>query len=166
MKRSLFLLLLLMFLVSACGPSADAQSTLTSAAQTTTAAEWTGTFTPTDTFTSTLTLTTTFTQTLTPTITQTPTITFTPTITPTPTYDFPKFVVNTNAFCRYGPDKAYLEKFDAVVGDKGFVGGRYQNSAWLYVKLDRWPDYCWIHPAYLDITGYDLRWLPAVECFL
>ncbi len=154
MKRNLILLLcFLLPLLAACGPSPEAQATMTATAETATAAQWTSTSTATSTFTSTFTFTPTFTTTSTPTETLTPTITFTPSITFTPTYDFPKFVVLENAFCRYGPDRAYLEHFDAFKGDKGFIGGRALNSAWVYVKLDRWHDYCWVHPASLEITG-------------
>ncbi len=155
MKRNIcFLAVSLLLFISACGPSAEAQATRTATAQTAIAAQWTKTFTPSSTFTSTF--TTTFTPTLTSTftITQTPTITFTPSLTPSPTFDFPKVTVNVPmAACKYGPAKSYLWKFDLVEGDKGFVGGRAPVGNWLYVKFDRWPDYCWVSPYVLDVVG-------------
>ena len=155
MKRSfLFMALALLLFISACGPSAEAQATLTSTAQTATAALWTETYTPTSTFTPTFTPTNTFTFTPTFTITNTPTITFTPTLTPTATFDFPKVVVKpAHAGCFYGPSSAFLWKFDLEQGDKGYVGDRSPVSSWLWVKFDRWPDYCWVSPYVLEISG-------------
>jgi hypothetical protein len=152
--RLLFLALSLLLLVTACGPSAEAQATLTSTAQTATANLWTPTFTSTNTFTPTF--TPTFTSTITPTftVTDTPTITFTPSPSPSPTFDFPKVVEKfPHAGCYYGPSSAFLWKFDLDEGDKGFVGNRSPVSNWLWVKFDRWPDYCWVSPYVLDITG-------------
>jgi hypothetical protein len=127
---------------------------MTSTAETATAAQWTETYTPTATFTSTFTPTSTFTITPTFTVTDTPTITFTPSLTPSPTYDFPQVMVNkAHAGCFYGPSSAFLWKFDLEQGDKGFVGDRSPYSNWLWVKFDRWPDYCWVSPYVLDITG-------------
>jgi len=147
---------ILLMLASACGPSLEAQATRTATAQTASAAAWTKTYTPTETFTSTFTFTPTFTPTFTATFTDTftPTTTFTPSITPSPTFDFPKVEVNVaHAACLYGPAKPYLWKFDLSQGDKGFVGGRSALSNWLWVKFDRWPDYCWVSPYVLNISG-------------
>jgi hypothetical protein len=153
-KNMLILAFILLLVVTACGPSPEAQATRTATAQTATAAMWTKTFTPTATSTFTFTPTSTFTITPTFTSTNTPTITFTPSITPSPTYDFPKVVVNkAHAGCFYGPSSAFLWKFDLEEGDKGFVGNRSPVSSWLWVKFDRWPDYCWVSPYVLDITG-------------
>jgi len=63
-----------------------------------------------------------------------------------------------HAGCLYGPAKAFLWKFDLSEGDKGYVGNRSPFSNWLWVKFDRWPDFCWVSPAVLDITG-DVRTL-------
>ena len=135
-------IIVLGLLIGGCGPSPEAQATLTSTAQTATAAMWTNTSSPTDTFTNTYTSTLTFTSTYTSTQTLTPTITSTSTITPSPTFDFPKVSVNVPmAACLYGPAKSYLWKFDLSQGDKGFVGGRAPVGNWLYVKFDRWNDY-------------------------
>jgi hypothetical protein len=90
MKRVIILSLILLATITACGPSAEEQATLTATAQTATAAAWTltPTITDTPTRTSTATQTATSTVTSTPTAsatpTQTPTKTQTPTITPDP----------------------------------------------------------------------------------
>ena len=156
MRRIIFVSVIMpvLMLASACSFTAQMQAPLTATAETATAAMWTDTFTPTPTFTVTDTPTSTFTSTFTPSITLTPTITDTPTITPTPTFDFPKVTVNVaNAACLFGPAKAYLWKFGVHQGDTGFVGGRAANSNWLYVKFDVLPDYCWISPFVVDVTG-------------
>lgn len=146
------LLILVFILITACGPSPEAQVSMTATARTATAAVWTKTLPPTATFTSTYTLTPTLTPTSTPTLT--PTITDTPTITPTPTYDFPKVTVNVaNLACRFGPAKAYLWARDLHQGDKGLVQGRAPVGDWLYVKMDRLDIHCWVHPFYVDIAG-------------
>lgn len=150
----LYLGLLLLPMLSACEPSPEAQATLTATAQTATAALWTETPSPTATFTFTYTPSPTFTFTTTFTSTLTPTITLTPSITPSPTFDFPKVTVNVAmAACLYGPAKSYLWKYDLVKGDKGFVGGRAPVGNWLYVKFDRWTDYCWVSPYVVDVVG-------------
>jgi hypothetical protein len=150
MKRILILIILAFMLLSACGPSPEAQVTMTATAQTATAAMWTKTHTSTATFTPTYTPTTTFTPTLTP----TPTITLSPTITPTPTFDFPKVTVNKAlAACLFGPAKAYLWKFDLKQGDTGIVWGRAPVGNWLYVKMDRLNDGCWLSPYVVDVVG-------------
>jgi hypothetical protein len=150
MKQIAFLILLAFMLLSGCGPSSEAQVTMTATAQTAAAALWTKTLIPTATSTPTYTPTTTST----PTWTLTPTITPSPTITPTPTFDFPKVTVNKAlAACLFGPAKAYLWKFDLKQGDKGFVGGRAPVGNWLYVKFDRLSDYCWLSPFVIDVVG-------------
>ncbi len=157
MRTKSFFIVALLLLVSACGPSPEQQATLTATAQTATAAMWTKTPTATLTFTPTYTFTSTFTptKTFTPTATFTPTITLTPTMTFTPTYDFPKVTVNVaHAACLYGPATAYLWKYDLVQGDTGVVWGRAPNgSNWLYVKIDRWNDTCWLSPYVVDVVG-------------
>lgn len=74
MKKILFLLVISALLLSACGPSAEQQATMTATALTATAAAWTPTPSPTPTLTSTPTATTTPTKipTRTPTLTPTP----------------------------------------------------------------------------------------------
>ena len=133
-------LLLCIFLLTSCDPSAEQQATMTAAAATATAAAWTKTPTPTATPTSTPTPTDT------PTPTPTPTNTSTPTITPTPTFAFPSVVVNKQAHCRYGPAQPYLHAADIYAGDTGSVRGRYINSNWLLIKFDKIPIWCHMSP--------------------
>ncbi len=157
------------FLLAACGPSASEQATGTAIVMTATALSWTHTpsLTPTFTFTSTATPTSTITptststptETLTPTPSETPTDTPTstrtpkPTLTPSPTFDFPKLMVNKTAHCRYGPATAYLHAADLYAGDKGVVWGRYVNSNWLWVKMDKLSYSCWLAPSVVDVSG-------------
>jgi hypothetical protein len=193
-KSNSFLLsffLVPVLLLSACDFTSEGRATLTAVAMTSTAASWTLTpsatltFTPTDTFTPTLTLTPT--ETLTPTITDTPTatLTLTPSLTPTPTetftrspsptFDFPKIIVNKQAHCRYGPAVAFLHAADLYADDKGVVWGRYYDSNWLYVKLDKLNYPCWLAPSVVDLSGtpisrvvmqnFQHSWLPQSSLY-
>jgi hypothetical protein len=139
------MLIIVIVLLSACGPSPQQQTTLTAEALTATAEFWTKTSTPTYIFTPT--------ETLTPTPTFTPTITLTPSITPTPTYAFPSVTVNKQAHCRYGPSVAYLHAADLYAGDVGTVRGRFVYSNWLYVKFDKLDYFCWVAPSVVDVVG-------------
>ncbi len=174
-------------ILTGCGPSVEAQVSMTFAAETVTAAAWTRTFTPTwtdtptSTFTPSSTYTPTFTSTpsstptdtLTPTITFTPTFTETPTFTPSPTYDYPKVVVNQPlAACMFGPAKSYLYARDLKLGDTGIIWGRAPNGVdWFYVRMDRWPQNpCWVSHYVVDVTGDPNKMivetvrLPITEC--
>lgn len=146
--------LLLFLLLTACGPSAEEQATMTATAITATAAAWTDTPTPTLTFTPT--------KTFTPTNTFTPTITLTPTISPTPTFSFPTVTVNKQAHCRYGPSTAYLHAADLLPGDVGTARQRYVYSNWLYVKFDKLNYFCWVAPSVVDVVG-DVKTLTYKE---
>ena len=161
-------LIVFLFIFSACTPIQNYLIERTQIALTTTATLWTSTPTATatatftQTATSTNTATATATSTYTPTITKTPTITNTPTITPTPTFDFPDVVVNTTAHCRYGPSSAYLHAADLYPGDTGTVRGRYINSKWLHIKFDKLNYWCWVSPSVIDVTG-DLNTIRFIE---
>ncbi len=164
MKRNATILLLALIFISACGPSPEALATVFVPVQTATASIWTKTPTATDivTFTSTYTPTSTFT----PTITPTPTVTYTPTISPSPTFAFPKVTVNKAlAACLFGPAKAYLWKFDLKQGDTGVVWGRAPVGNWLYVKMDRWNDGCWLSPYVVDVEG-DVKTVTVAQVHL
>ena len=143
MRKSIPAFLLILFIISACGPSPEEQATLTATSITATAASWTETpsHTPSP--------TTTFT----PTITFTPTVTLTPTITATPTFAFPVVTVNKQAHCRYGPAVAYLHAADLYPGDVGSVRGRAVYSNWLYIKFDKLNYFCWVAPSVVDVVG-------------
>ena len=111
----------------------------------------TNTYTPTPLPTATFTpsMTPTFTATITP----TPTITQTPSITPTPTYDFPDGIAKLQAFCRYGPDTAYLHSHGLAVSDHVEIHNRNKWGDWLWVKPDNLDRRCWVAASVLDITG-------------
>jgi hypothetical protein len=136
---------LLLFVISACGPSAEEQATLTATSTTATAAAWTKTPTPsaTQTATKTLTATPVFTATTTP----------SPTISATATFAFPAATVNKQAHCRYGPSAAYLHAADLFPGDTGTVRERYIYSNWLYIKFDKLNYFCWVAPSVVDVVG-------------
>ena len=138
-------ILVLLFIVTACAPSAEEKATKTATAITAEAAAWTDTPAPTVTFTPT--------ETFTPTITLTPTITPTLTISATATFAFPTVTVNKQAHCRYGPSVAYLHAADLYPGDVGSVRARYIYSKWLYIKFDKLNYFCWVAPSVVDVVG-------------
>ncbi|MEO5887926.1 MAG: hypothetical protein ABIQ77_09695 [Anaerolineales bacterium] len=144
MKFYRFALLLMLF-ISACGPSAEEQATLTATSITATAAAWTETPTPLPTFTAT--------ETFTPTTVFTATVTSSPTIAATATFAFPAATVNKQAHCRYGPSVAYLHAADLLPGDTGTVRERYIYGNWLYVKFDKLNYFCWVAPSVVDVVG-------------
>jgi sarcosine oxidase delta subunit len=149
--KKLALILLTCILLAACGPSPEQQATNTATVQTATAASWTST--PLPTAAQTLTFTPSPTATFTPTNTLTPIPTLTPSITPTATYALPTFTVNQQAFCRYGPSKAYLPAADLYAGDKGQIWGRSPYNKWLWVQLDKLKYQCWVAPSVIDVVG-------------
>lgn len=103
--------------------------------------------------TQTATVTPTPTNTATPTVTPTPTITPTPTVSPTPTFDFPDATVQMQAFCRYGPGRAYLPAGDLYAGDHGIVWNRNFNGTWLWVRFDKLWYACWVSASVLEVEG-------------
>jgi hypothetical protein len=141
MKKQIITLLAAMFILTACGPSPEAQAALTATAA------WT------ETPTSTLAPLPTFTFTPTITLTPTPTLTSTPTIAATPTFSFPTVTVNQQAHCRYGPSAAYLHAADLYAGDAGSVRGRAVYSNWLQIKFDKINYFCWVAPSVVDLVG-------------
>jgi hypothetical protein len=98
MKYHIFLLIIVLSLVTACGLSAEEQAAMTATASTATAAAWTRTPTVTNTPTLTSTLTSTPTETLTPTPSEAPTETPTITLTPTNTSDPTRYTSPDNTF--------------------------------------------------------------------
>ncbi len=98
----LFPLFLLLWL-SACGPSAEQQATLTAESLTAIAASWTATPSPTTTATATLTPTPTSTETATPTPTSTPSSTPTKTSTATKTPDPDRYYAPDDSFSLIPP---------------------------------------------------------------
>jgi hypothetical protein len=118
---------------------------------------------PTLTTTSTLTATASATPTATQTLTSTPTatITNTPTITPTPTEAVPQGIVLMQAFCRYGPGKAYLYSHGLYEKDHVVIEGRSPSARWLWVKPDNLERHCWAAASVMEVTG-DVHSLPVV----
>ncbi len=150
------LLLLTCLLTTACnlplgnGPAPEQQASATLTVQPV-SASWTST--PPLTIIPTLTFTPFPTATFTPTDTLTPTPTLTPSITPTATYALPTFTVNQQAYCRYGPSKAYLPAADLFAGDKGQVWGRSPYNNWLWVQPEKINHQCWVAPSVINVVG-------------
>ncbi len=113
----------------------------------------TSTPTPTSTVTPTPTVTLTPTASPTPTVTLTPTSTLTPTITATATFDFPEVTVKQQAFCRYGPAKAYLPAADLYADDTGQLWNRDYSGAWLWVRFDKLSYACWVAASVTEVQG-------------
>jgi hypothetical protein len=147
MKKKI--LLLFVFLLSACGSFAPAETPTPAPTLTPQIIYVTATPEPT--------LPTT--PTFTPTITNTPE----PTITLTPEFTFPTVTVNKEkAHCRYGPSVAYLHAADLFAGDVGEVRSQAFYSKWLYIKFDKLNYFCWVAPSVVDVVG-DVSTLKKVE---
>jgi hypothetical protein len=145
--------LLLVITLAACSNSRAGVPAATETASSTAPAPATPTLAPTKTPT----------QTVTTPPTATPTVTPTSTITPTPTFALPEGVVKVaQAFCRYGPGKAYLPANDLTLGDYVLIGGKDATGAWLYVKPDFIDRYCWSAASNFDVSG-DLNTLVVQE---
>ena len=122
---------------------------------------------PTNTATATLTATASPTPTQTPTVTPAPTATQSPTnvdmptVTPTPTETTPQGVVLMQAFCRYGPGKAYLYSHGLYENDHVTLDGRSPSGRWLWVKPDNLERHCWAAASVMAVTG-EIMSLPVV----
>jgi hypothetical protein len=57
------------------------------------------------------------------------------------------------AFCRYGPGRAYLPAGDLYAGDRGFVWNRNFNGSWLWVRFDKLWYACWVSASVLEVEG-------------
>ncbi len=117
------------------------------------------TLSPSSTLTPTPSSTPTATQTAT--VTPTPTVTNTPTVTPTPTEAVPQGIVLMQAFCRYGPGKAYLYSHGLHEKDHVEIHGRSPSASWLWVKPDNLERHCWAAASVMEVTG-DPRSVPVV----
>lgn len=157
---ALLLLALLVFPLAGC---ATTRATTPSPQPSTAppSATRTPTHTPTPTLTATPTATQTPTSTPTPTITNTPTITFTPTYVGTPTEAVPQGIVLEQAFCRYGPGKAYLYSHGLYENDHVQIDGRSPSACWLWVKPDNLERHCWAAASVMEVTG-DVHSAPVV----
>lgn len=106
--------------------------------------------------------------TLAPLPTSTPTATLTATtlpsatITPTATPDVPEVTALMQAFCRYGPGKAYLYSHGLYSGDHALVHGRNASGSWLWVKPDNLNRECWVSASVVEVHG-DLKKVHVVQ---
>ncbi|MGB8215179.1 MAG: hypothetical protein WCE68_16640 [Anaerolineales bacterium] len=96
----------------------------------------------------------TVTPTLTPVDTDTPTPTPTnadsPTITPTPEPAAITVLIHTQ--CLYGPDPAYISKYEILAGSQQIVIGRNQDSSWLYVQGIDHKNPCWVNAGIVKVN--------------
>ncbi|MEJ2597138.1 MAG: hypothetical protein P8Z00_02325 [Anaerolineales bacterium] len=103
------------------------------------------------------------TPTIIPSLTPTPTVSPTPTITFTPTPDIPSAItIKAQAFCRYGPGKAYLYSHGLVQGDHVLIEGKSYSGTWLWVKPDDLNRHCWAAASVLEVQG-DLQKVHVVQ---
>lgn len=114
--KKMVMIICMLFLLAACGPSAEQQAAMTATAMTATAAAWTLTPTVTNTPTNTPTPTPTPTDTLTPTLT--PTITNTP----TPTRDPNRYYAEDDSFSMMIPAGWKIQDFG--LKHLGLIGPR------------------------------------------
>jgi len=111
------------------------------------------TATPAPTSTATETITPSPAPTYTATVTPSPTITQSPTLTPTPTADVPQATALMQAFCRYGPGKAYLYSHGLYEGDRAEIHGKNYSGTWLWIKPENLDRECWAAASVLEVQG-------------
>jgi hypothetical protein len=101
-----------------------------------------------------------------PTATLTSTPVMTATFTPTPTTGFPTAVILMQAFCNYGPGKAYLYAHGLYPDDEAVVEGRNYSGTWLWIKPENLGWNCWAAASVMEVTGDVMKlhvvtsWLP------
>ena len=57
------------------------------------------------------------------------------------------------AFCRYGPGKAYLYSHGLDAGDRVLLDGRNYNGNWLWVQPENLNRHCWAAASVMEIHG-------------
>jgi hypothetical protein len=57
------------------------------------------------------------------------------------------------AFCRYGPGKAYLYSHGLYEGDRAEVHGRNYSGNWLWIKPENLDRHCWVSASVVEISG-------------
>jgi hypothetical protein len=102
------------------------------------------------------------TLTWTATITASPTKTASPTESSTPTPEVPQTIALMQAFCRYGPGKAYLYSHGLYEGDHGLVDGRNYSGSWLWIKPENLDRHCWVSASVVEVRG-DIKQAPIVQ---
>ena len=90
----------------------------------------------------------------TPAPTQTPTAAASPTITLTPVPPVVTILVHTQ--CLYGPDPAYLNKYELLAASQQVVIGRNQDSSWLYVQGSDHKNPCWVKVELVKVKSGSL----------
>lgn len=65
------------------------------------------------------------------------------------------------AFCRYGPGKAYLYSHGLYEGDRAEVHGRNYSSTWLWIKPEDLDRHCWMAASVAELVG-DVSSVPVV----
>jgi hypothetical protein len=66
--------------------------------------------------------------------------------------------VKVQAYCRYGPAKAYLPADDLYPGDTALVHNRNRDASWLWILVNKDGRHCWASASVLDVVG-DVRQL-------
>jgi hypothetical protein len=86
-----------------------------------------------------------------PTSTNTPTaITTPPTATATPPP--PSVTVQMHTQCLYGPNAAYIGKYDILANSQQVAIGRNQDTSWLYVQGSDHKNPCWVKAALVKLN--------------
>lgn len=65
------------------------------------------------------------------------------------------------AFCRYGPGKAYLYSHGLYEGDQAQIQGTNYSKTWLWIKPENLDRNCWVSASVVEIQG-DLDTVPVV----
>jgi len=74
----------------------------------------------------------------------------------------PQVTALMQAFCRYGPGKAYLYSHGLYEGDRGLVDGRNYSASWLWIKPENLDRHCWVSASVVEVQG-DVKQTPVVQ---
>jgi hypothetical protein len=155
MNKHIAFSLLILLLLTACGPQVTPSATSTPASTASaTPIPATATGTPTLEPTLTATLTPTQTSTPSPTDTSTPSPTSTSTVTPIPTYvKLRGKVIIDQAVCHYGPGAPYLYKYGVYKGSNLEIIARAEPGEYIQIQAIGGDNPCWVNPKYMEIKG-------------
>ena len=91
----------------------------------------------------------------------TPTDSYTPTNTPIPEPAAVTVLIHTQ--CLYGPDPAYMSKYEILADSQQVVIGRNQDGSWLYVEGSDHKDPCWVKAQIVRVDKGSIAGMPLTD---
>ena len=91
----------------------------------------------------------------------TPTSADSPTSTPIP--EAPVVTVLVHTQCLFGPDPAYISKFEILAGSSQLIIGRNQDSSWVYVQGTDHKSPCWVKAEIVKLVSGSISDAPVTD---